>query len=115
MAREFWGGRGSHRKAKAGAAARKHGFPARLFESLEPRLMLSVNTVSGDLPAGTTTWVTGDIQHVTGNVRVPTGSTLVIQPGAVVKFDNNTFSLLVEGGFLFGDCCKSFLLTAEFP
>lgn len=48
----------------------------------------SVTDVSGALPAGTTTW--SGVVHVTGDVTVPNGSTLNIDPGTVVLMDGTT-------------------------
>ena len=42
----------------------------------------TMTNVSGTLPAGTTTW--SGIMNVTGDVTVPTGATLQIQPGTMV-------------------------------
>ncbi|HUU91758.1 MAG TPA: lamin tail domain-containing protein, partial [Phycisphaerae bacterium] len=51
----------------------------------------SMTGVSGTLPAGTTTWAAaGGPYHVTANVTVPSGATLVIEPGATVFFDAGT-------------------------
>jgi hypothetical protein len=44
-----------------------------------------VTTVSGTLPGASTTW--SGVVRVTGNVTVPTGHTLTIQPGTVVLVD----------------------------
>src|SRR5437870_461006 len=67
------------------------------FEPLEPRLLLSVNLWSGVIPAGTV-WHAGDVQRITADVSVPQGSTLTVQPGAIVQFDPFAgIDLTVEG------------------
>ncbi len=52
-------------------------------------------TWTGDIANGTV-WGSGMVQRITGNIRVPAGSTLTIQPGAIVKFNAGT-QLKVEG------------------
>ena len=70
------------------------------LERLEQRLLLSsaglagedlelkgsVIEWSGDIPDGTV-WSGGDVHRVVGDVRVPQGATLTIQPGAIVQFN----------------------------
>ena len=74
------------------------GQRATMFEALESRAMLAVNTWSGTLPAGVTTWNTGDVEQLTGTLTVPVGSTLVIQPGTIVQGGNYAgLSIVVEG------------------
>src|SRR2546426_848647 len=51
--------------------------------SIQPVGLLAVNTWSGDIPNGTV-WHAGDVQRIIGDIRVPQGSTLTIQPGAIV-------------------------------
>ena len=77
---------------------RRHGALRRSIwlEALEPRLLLAVKTWSGDIPDGTV-WNSGDIHHLTADVRVPAGARLDIEPGAVVKFGAYHFDLFVEG------------------
>lgn len=48
----------------------------------------ATTNVSGALPAGTTTW--SGVMRVTGDVTVPTGSTLNIDPGTIVLVDGTT-------------------------
>ena len=58
----------------------------------------TMTNVSGTLPAGTTTWSPASgPYHVTGNITVPEGATLVIQPGTTVFFDAN-MGITVQGG-----------------
>ena len=66
-------------------------------ERLEERLVLA--NWSGDLPNGTV-WLAGEVQRLVGDVRIPVGSTLTIQPGAVIKFDNYSVDMVVEGTLL---------------
>jgi len=81
------------------------------LERLEQRLLLSsagtagqdlalkgsVIEWSGDIPDGTV-WSGGDVHRVVGDVRVPQGATLTIQPGAIVQFNSGIAAdLLVEG------------------
>ena len=58
-----------------------------------------VSVEGGNLPAGTTTWNNPAVVYwLGGNVTVPTGSTLVIDPGQVVKFgDFGATTLTVQG------------------
>ena len=51
------------------------------------------NITSGTLPSDT--WWCGDVV-VTGNITVPTGTTLTIYPGSIITFANNA-SLIVNG------------------
>src|SRR5262245_14073728 len=68
------------------------------IEALEPRLMLSTNSWSGTLATGVTTWHTGDVEQVTGNLVVPVGGTLSIEPGVIVQFNSfAALSLTVNG------------------
>ncbi|HEX4612077.1 MAG TPA: right-handed parallel beta-helix repeat-containing protein, partial [Urbifossiella sp.] len=56
-------------------------------------------TWSGDIfdPApGVPLWTNGEVQEVIGDVHVPAGKTLTIQPGTVVQFDGGE-SLVVDG------------------
>jgi hypothetical protein len=61
---------------------------------LEQRLLLT-NNWSGVIPNGTV-WDNSQVQQITGNVDIPAGATLTIQPGTVVKFDNGT-TMTVDG------------------
>jgi len=63
------------------------------IEQLEPRLLLS--NWSGDIPDGTV-WPSGVVQVITANARIPLGSTLTIQPGAIVKVSRH-YNLTVDG------------------
>src|SRR5437762_442779 len=94
--------RSNRRKSKVRRRANLLRTNPWLCETLEDRLLLAIIDVAGgDLSLGTTTWASGDIQHITGNVRVPLGSTLVIQAGATVKFDDGRdLKLLVDGTLL---------------
>ena len=61
----------------------------------------SVQNVSGTLAAGTTTWTAaGGPYLVTANVIVPSGATLVIQPGTSVYFAAGTRLTINSGGNL---------------
>lgn len=52
---------------------------------------------SGDLPDGTI-WSNTEVQRIVGNVRVPAGATLTIEPGAIVKVNPGWgFVITVEG------------------
>lgn len=79
-------------------ALRKYGRSAQLFpqlqvEQLEERLVLA--NWSGDITADTT-WSSGEVQHVVGNVHVAQGATLTVEPGTVIQFNGGT-SLTVDG------------------
>lgn len=50
--------------------------------------------------AATTTWKTGQVYKVSGNIIVNTGVTLTIEPGTIVKFDTATSSSLIVNGTL---------------
>ncbi|MDB5388029.1 MAG: parallel beta-helix repeat protein, partial [Planctomycetaceae bacterium] len=55
---------------------------------------------TGDIPNGTV-WVAGQVQRITGDVHIPAGATLTIEPGAVVKFNNSSgFTFTVDGTLL---------------
>jgi CARDB/Right handed beta helix region len=59
-----------------------------------------VSVEGGSLPAGTTTWnVPGVVFWLNANVTVPKGSTLVIDPGLVLKFGGlfSSAQLVVQG------------------
>ncbi len=69
-----------------------------LIEALEYRQVLA--TWSGDIPNGTI-WSNTEVQQLVGDVRVPAGATLTIEPGKMIKV--NTFAgidLVVEGRLL---------------
>jgi hypothetical protein len=84
------------KKRRNVAAARNH-LRAR-FEQLEDRRMLA--SWSGTL-AGDTVWTNTEVQRVTGNLTIPEGITLTIQPGTVVKFnDFASYKLTVDGTLL---------------
>src|SRR5262245_24848039 len=66
-------------------------------ERLEDRRMMAPLTWSGDIPDGTT-WGPGEVNEITGNVHIPSGATLTVQPGAVIKFDTGReFKIDVDG------------------
>ncbi len=58
----------------------------------------SLTTLGGTLTANLTLFSTV-VYHVTGNITVPSGITLTLQPGAIVKFDPN-LGISVQGGQL---------------
>ena len=72
--------------------------PRRLgVELLECRVVPA--TWSGDVfdaAPGVPLWTNNEVQVVTGDVRVPAGKTLTVQPGTVVQFARNV-SLFVDG------------------
>jgi RHS repeat-associated protein len=60
-----------------------------------------VSVEGGSLPAGTTKWnLPGAVFWLNANVTVPTGSTLVIDPGLVLKFGGlyESAEIVVQGG-----------------
>jgi RHS repeat-associated protein len=67
------------------------------IESLEDRCLLA--NWSGDLPNGTH-WSNSEVQVLTGNVNIPAGATLTIDPGTVIKFADYHFSMTVQGKVL---------------
>lgn len=68
------------------------------IEPLEERYLLTNWT--GEIPNGTV-WPAGEVQRIVGDVHIPLGSTLTIQPGAVVKFNNNSdIDFIVDGTLL---------------
>src|SRR5436190_17579667 len=76
---------------------RKHAQQGRRrlrIEFLEDRRLLA--TWVGDIPDGTE-WPTGVVQQVTGNIHVPAGATLIVQAGAIVKFNYGDNNLNVDG------------------
>ena len=56
-------------------------------------------TVSSN-PASGTTWQSGNLYVVTENITVPSGVTLTIQPGAIVKFKVGKSLTVASGGTL---------------
>lgn len=64
-----------------------------------PQPALAETTVSGPIISDTSWTTAGNPYHVTGNVFVPTGVTLTIQPGVIVKFDKG-FKMQVEGALI---------------
>ncbi|MDB5339905.1 MAG: hypothetical protein JWN70_5524, partial [Planctomycetaceae bacterium] len=92
---KFYFGLGNTKTRRPVRGRRRPTGTSSSVERLEERVVLA--TVSGDIPNGTV-WATGQVQQVVGNVHVPAGSTLTIQPGAVIKFnDFANFSLTVDG------------------
>lgn len=59
---------------------------------------LTVRT-SGTL-SGNTVWMGHRVYRVTGNLTIPSGATLTIQPGAIVKFDAGLSLTVNSGGTL---------------
>jgi hypothetical protein len=66
------------------------------IDSLEARLAPA--SWSGPIPNGTV-WASGQVQTIMNGANVPLGSTLTIQPGAIVQFNNGT-SLPIDGTLL---------------
>ena len=67
---------------------------SRLFlERLEDRIVPT--NWMGTIPDGTV-WTNAQVQNIVGDIDVPQGATLTIQPGTVVQFNGGT-SLTVEG------------------
>lgn len=67
-------------------------------EVLEDRRLLA--SWSGDVfdtAPGVPRWTNDEVQHVTGDVRVPAGKTLTIQPGTIIQFNYGDFRLTVDG------------------
>ncbi len=83
------------------------------IEQLEPRIVPATNLVSGTL-AVDTVWLDGDVQQITGDVTVPFGVTLTIQPGAIIQFDPVIGADLIVGGTLVaaGTNAKHILFTS---
>src|SRR4051812_4001677 len=71
------------RRRRVDISKRRYRFLA-APERLEKRELLA--TWSGDILDGTV-WSNTEVQEITGNVHIPAGATLTIQPGTVVKFD----------------------------
>ncbi|MBC8353961.1 MAG: right-handed parallel beta-helix repeat-containing protein [Planctomycetes bacterium] len=65
------------------------------MEQLEPRMLLAVVNWAGDVPDGTV-WGKEDVHRLTADVRVPSGSTLTIEPGTLIQF-NRSRKMQVEG------------------
>jgi parallel beta-helix repeat protein len=65
-----------------------------LLEALEDRRVLA--TWSGTL-SGDTVWNSSEVQVVTGDLTVPDGVTLTIEPGTIVKLGNSGVDLFVNG------------------
>jgi len=67
--------------------------------------------VSGVLPVGTTTWAAGNVYLVTGSVTVPANATLIVQPGAIVKFQYDA-GLEVNGALQVGGAGQPAIWTS---
>jgi RHS repeat-associated protein len=63
------------------------------LEALEDRIAPA--NWSGTIPNGTV-WTNAQVQSIVGNIDVPQGSTLTIDPGTVVQFNGGT-NMTVEG------------------
>ena len=72
---------------------------ATLYAHWEVVISLTL-TVGGTLSAGTTTWTCGNLYEVTSNITVPTGATLTIEPGVIVKFAAGELLQVNSGGTL---------------
>ncbi|MEJ5198075.1 MAG: right-handed parallel beta-helix repeat-containing protein [Anaerolineae bacterium] len=70
---------------------------ANLTKYVDLRYVLATHT--GTL-AGSETWNGTFVHHITGDVVVPNGATLTIEPGAVVKFDWKKSLTVQPGGYL---------------
>ena len=57
-------------------------------------------TVGGNLPSGETKWLCGNLYKVTSDLVVPSGATLTIEPGAIVKFAAGKSLTVNSGGEL---------------
>ncbi|MBZ5630062.1 MAG: Ig-like domain repeat protein, partial [Acidobacteriia bacterium] len=57
------------------------------------------STQSGALPSSQT-WLGSQLYHITGDVTVPNGAILAIQPGAILKFDFQKRLIVQPGGQL---------------
>jgi hypothetical protein len=59
---------------------------------------------SAEMHSGTTatseTWSSGEVQIISGNVIIPSGATVTIQPGVIVKAAQNTQIIVEPGGIL---------------
>jgi hypothetical protein len=82
------------------SAGFRRGAPALMVAVLAILLLTNVATadtitVSGDLTTNTT-WSAGNVYVVTADVRVVPGVTLTVQPGTIVKLQDDA-SLLVDG------------------
>lgn len=79
-------GERTNRKSRRNAAAVLHTGSGRI-EPLETRIALAtVNLVFGTIPNGSV-WLTGEIQRITADATLLAGSTLTIQPGAIIQFN----------------------------
>ena len=56
--------------------------------------------VGGNLPSGETKWLCGNLYKVTSDLVVPSGATLTIEPGAIVKFAAGKSLTVNNGGTL---------------
>jgi RHS repeat-associated protein len=80
-------------------------------EPLEERIVLT--DWSGAIPDGTV-WDNTQVQHIVGNIDVPSGAKLTIKPGTHVEFDNGKgLQMNVEGTILAqGTAASPILLTS---
>src|SRR5215472_14106393 len=86
--REFKNRGASMKRKRAPRAPVAHTVRSRglQLEPLESRLLLSVITWAGDIPDGTV-WHAGDVQRITADVRITQGSTLTVEPGAIIQIN----------------------------
>ena len=61
-----------------------------------------LQTRAGTLTANET-WLGSQVYHLTGTVTVPSGVTLTIMPGAIIKFDKNCSLIVNTGGTLIAE------------
>jgi len=70
------------------------------FNTNADTLELYTLASEGGSLAASQTWMGAQLYHVTSDITVPSGVTLTIQPGAVLKFDPNTSLIVSPGGHL---------------
>ncbi|MBI2477612.1 MAG: hypothetical protein HYV60_02880, partial [Planctomycetia bacterium] len=86
------------------------------IEPLEQRLLLA--NWSGDIfdaVPGTPLWTNDEVQRIVGDVHVPAGKTLTIEPGTIVKFRTQQGDdLLVDGTLLAdGTAAQPIIFTSD--
>lgn len=71
-----------------------------LWTTFPPSLSVTPSLPTITAPAtiaSNTTWTSGNVYTISGTVTIPTGVTLTIQPGTIIKFSSATSALVVNG------------------
>ena len=73
--------------------------PTTLYAHWDVAIQQTV-TVGGTLASGETKWMCGNLYKVTSNLTIPSGATLTLEPGVIVKFEAGKSMTVNSGGIL---------------